>query len=212
MNEATVKLVLAAGIFIPVFAAWWVWRDANRLKKDGSDVSPMTWAALTILMWPMGLAVYFLLCRKRSRSNPPRDTVVSPDRIVWGVAAFFLAVALSMVATWLLVTRFPVPDDDAIVLGLVGFFFVMVVDLCLVFFLIRPKLGGDERMEAAKLSAGIILVGLLVASFVGVLPWSFRWLLDHNPWISSSFRALFPWLVIAEIAWLWRLRRARRST
>jgi hypothetical protein len=41
------------------------------------------------------------------------------------VAAVSVAGVLAMVATWLLVAYYPIPDDETVYLGLLGFFFVM---------------------------------------------------------------------------------------
>jgi hypothetical protein len=212
MPEMVVKLVGVAALFIQVFAAWWIWRDANRLKRDGVEVNSIAWVVLVFLMWPVGIPLYLFHGRKQGPSSPPEKAraSVSPEPLVWGVVAFLVAITLSMVVTWNLLARFPILDDDAIALGLVGFFVVLFFDLVAIYFLIGPKVRKGERREAAGLAAGIFGLGLLVALAVGVLPWSIQWIVQRNPWVSTVFPYAIWILLIAQIVWNWKLRRARR--
>lgn len=212
MTEAIVVFLKAAGILVPVFAAWWVWQDANRLKKEGVDVNPILWAMLVLLFCLMSLPLYLLLRQRRSLSGPSAGKIDAGGPVVLGVIAFLGAIVLAMVVTWILIARYPFPDDGAIALGLLGFCVVMFSDLILMYLLIGPEVRKGESIEAAKLSARFILVGLLVASFVGVLPWCFSWLVNRYPWLPSLFPYSFVVLVIAELIWSWKLRRARGAT
>jgi uncharacterized membrane protein len=161
-------------------------------------------------MWPGGLPVYLLLFRNRSRSSPPRGDVVSPEPLVIGVVSFLVAMTLSMVVTWILISRYPVPDDEAVSLGLLGFFFVLFLDLFFLCLRIGPKIRKGEGLQAAGLSLGFLGVGLLVASVVGVLPWCLRWLVNTSPWILKLSRYAFVLFLIVQLVWFWKLRRARR--
>lgn len=137
----------------------------------------------------------------------------SPEWLDFGLIAIFVSGVLAMVSTWFLVAYYPAPTDDAIHLGLLGFFFVVFFD----FFLIYRRAGAEIRkgqsLAAAKWSVGLILLGLLVASLVGFLPWLFRRLITYYPWIPVLLRVLFWLMIVAELVgvWGWKVRRARRS-
>jgi len=40
MTESVRLFATFFGFAIPVFGAYWVWQDANRLKKNGAYVTP----------------------------------------------------------------------------------------------------------------------------------------------------------------------------
>lgn len=116
---------------------------------------------------------------------------------------------LSMVVTGFLAGHYPLPDDNAITLGLLGAVFVVFFDLFLLVYLIGGKL--RERQLAAAVKGGLLILGLglLIAPVVGVLPWSLRWLVKSNPWIPFLLAALLPvWMIMDLI----RLRKSPRGT
>ena len=142
-----------------------------------------------------------------------RELRGSPDGLGFGLIAISVAGLLAMVATWFLVADYPVPDDDAIHLGLLGFFFVVFFDFFLIYRLAGSRIQKGQWIAAAKWSIGLILLGLFVASIVGSLPWLFSRLITHYPWIPWLLRVFF-WLgiIVAEFIWVWKARRARNST
>jgi hypothetical protein len=90
------------------------------------------------------------------------------------VIAAFVAGVLAMVATWFLVADFPIPGDDAIHLGLLGFFFVVFFDLLLISGFATSKFRQGQGMSAIKGSINLFLLGLFAASAVGSLPLLWR--------------------------------------
>jgi hypothetical protein len=127
-----------------------------------------------------------------------------------GLGLFLVAVSvagvLAMVATWLLVAYYPIPDDEAIYLGLLGFFFVVVLDFFLIYYLVGPEVRKGQRISAVKTSVSLILLGLLVASVVGSLPWLLSRLIAAIPWVREIpwSTLLILWLVAHDV---WRRRR-----
>lgn len=63
MAEGIGSLVRAAGLIVSVIGAWWVWQDANQLKKKGANVTPVLWGVLVFLIWLVSLPLYLLLRR-----------------------------------------------------------------------------------------------------------------------------------------------------
>lgn len=138
----------------------------------------------------------------------------SPEWLGFGLIAIFVSFLLAMIATLFLVAYdpVPIPNDDAIHLGLLGFSFIVFLDFFLIYRLAGNKIRNGQSLAAAKRLVGLILLGLLVASLVGLLPWALRWLIAYFPWIPVLLRVFF-WLIIAaELIWVWKVRRARRST
>ncbi len=129
----------------------------------------------------------------------PEEHGVRNDGGGFLLGAVFVSGFLSMVATWFLVKHYPVPDDDAIYFGLLGFLFVAVFVFCLA--------GGElaEPKPAIKRIVSLILVGLLVASVVGSLPWLWSRLIAVLPWMQDIPWNLLPmfWLVYYP----WRQRK-----
>ncbi len=135
----------------------------------------------------------------------PDQRGVRNDGLTFLVGAVFASGLLSMVATWFFVNHYPVPDDDAIHYGLLGFFFVAVFVLCLAgWVLAESKLRKGQRIPAIKRIVSLILVGLLVASVVGSLPWLWSRLIAVLPWMRD-----IPWflLLVSLSYYPWRLRK-----
>jgi len=90
--------------------------------------------------------------------------------------AVILAGVLPLIVTWLLVTHDVIPDNEVLIVGLIGFIFVLVLDLLLIYLLIVRDAREGQHKEAVKLSAIFLGVGLLVApvagSFLGLLYWA----------------------------------------
>lgn len=134
------------------------------------------------------------------------------------LAAFPAVGVLAMIATWFLVADYPIPDDDAIYLGLLGFLFIVFLDLFFIVFVCYLLAMGNfrqgERWWAVKWSIGLFLSGLLVASVVGSLPWLLRRLVVALPWLTDVpwwLTAVPWWLFFWLFPWLFRLA-ARRSS
>jgi hypothetical protein len=136
----------------------------------------------------------------------------SPDWLGFGLIAVFVAGVLAMVATWFLVARYPIPDDEAIHLGVLGFLFIILLDLFLIYHLVGPKIRQGRRMLAIKWFVSLVLLGLLVASVVGSLPWLVRRLIDAVPWLPNIFWGLLLLWSVANTIALWRKRRARKAS
>lgn len=136
------------------------------------------------------------------------------DPIGFIFPAFLLAIILAVIVTWFVVARFPIPSDAAIELGLLGFFFVVFFDLVFMVRLVVPRFQEGQRAAAAKSAMTFILLGLLVASLVGVLPWSVRWLFELSPWVPRLFNALLILLITAvyirAALRFWRVRKAKQ--
>lgn len=124
--------------------------------------------------------------------------------IAW-VLAVVLFVALSMFVTLVVVSRYPVPDDDMISLGLFLFFLVVFLDVFLIGDLtLGEHLRGPKKAIPVFKLAGIFLCGLLVAAVVGMLPWSIAWVLSEAPWIPQGVNIA---VLILTVWGLWRGRR-----
>lgn len=124
--------------------------------------------------------------------------------IAW-VFAVIVFVALSMFVTWVAVSRYPVPDDDSINLGLFLFFLVVFLDVFLMGDLtLGEHLRGRKKAIPVFKLAGIFMQGLLVAAVVGMLPWSIGWFLSKAPWIPQGVRIA---VLILTVLALWRGRR-----
>lgn len=131
----------------------------------------------------------------------------SPEWLVFGLIAIAVAGFLAMVATWFLVDYYPIPDDDAVYLSLLGFLFVLFFDFVLIFRFVGSKLRQGQLWAAIKWSVGLVLLGLLAASVVGSLPLLWRRLTTALPWMHEiPWGILLMLLLLANSLWL------RRST
>ena len=130
-------------------------------------------------------------------------------KVVLSLAAIGLAGILSMYATWFAISRYPIPDSDAINLGLAGFFLVVFLDIFFVCgFIINDLRNGKRRsLREWAVNAAIFVGGLLAAAVLGLFLWCF-WLFQAKHWAFYVFQTLFcVWL--AALSWrrLWRRRR-----
>jgi hypothetical protein len=141
------------------------------------------------------------------------DSHDRPDLLLIGI---LVAGVLAMVATWFVVAYFPIPDDDAIHLGLLGFFFVLVIDVFLVYEDLRDAKLQGQRVPAIRRSVKLLLLGLLVAAIVGSLPWLwFRlwsWLTAAMPWLPDILEELLILAFLLNLIAIWRRRRARKAS
>ena len=161
------------------------------------------------------MSPWWLKPAQDEHQRPPGPGIAKADPndpLTFILIAFSLAGFLSMMATAFLSARYPIPDDDAITIGLVGFFLVVFFDLALIYRFVRPEFREGQRIAATKMLATFIVLGLLVAPLVGVLPWLFRWLINYSPWVSRTCRALFVLGLLSQWVWLWRRWRVRKST
>ena len=144
--------------------------------------------------------------RIETSSNPEQRLQGNSDGLGLALAAVSVSGVLAMVATWLLVAYYPIPDDEAVYLGLLGFFFVVFLDVFLLYYLVGSEVRRGQGIAAVKTSVRLILLGLLVASVVGSLPWLLSRLIAALPWAQeipwSSLLVL--WLVAHD---LWRRRK-----
>lgn len=130
----------------------------------------------------------------------------SPDWLSFGLIAAAAAAFLAMVATWFLVAYSPIPDDNAVYLGLLGFLFVVIFDLILIAGLAVSEVRQGEGMAAIKLSVSLFLLGLLVASVVGSLPLLWQRVMTAVPGLRDVPWGTFLLLWIAAFS-LWRRRK-----
>ncbi|MGH7484149.1 MAG: hypothetical protein ACREMY_00920, partial [bacterium] len=122
--------------------------------------------------------------------------------------AVSVAGGLAMVTTWFLVAYCSIPDNDAIYLGLLGFFFVALLDLLLISGLFISNFRQGQGMAAIKWSVGLFLLGLLAASVVGSLPLLWQWLVAVVPGLQDvAWEIVFMLLIPANSLWI-----RRRST
>lgn len=134
----------------------------------------------------------------------------SPEWLGFGLIAIFVAGVLAMVATWFLVAYYPIPNDDAIHLGLLVPLFVVFFDFLLIYRLAGSKTRQGQRMAAIKWSVSLLLLGLLAASVLGSLPLLWRRFMTAIPGLREV-----PWVTIFML-WvaadnLWRRRRPSRG-
>ncbi len=123
--------------------------------------------------------------RIEAGSNLEQKPQGGSDGLGLVVVAVGVAGLLAMVATWLLASYWPVPDDEAISVGLIGFFFVVFLDIFLIYHWAVPAVRRGAGVEAVKMSVSLGLLGLLVASVVGALPWLLSRLLAALPWMQE---------------------------
>jgi hypothetical protein len=220
MSELVRFLATLLGFAIPVFAACWVWQDANRLKKSGAYMTPGLWAALVFFFWLIGLPVYLYLRRttwQTSVSPPPTTEVADPNavqrpfsrpsgtelRVLYWMVSLMFAVALSMYATWFAISRYPVPDSNALNLGLFLFFLIGLVTLLII---------GDLKLFGKHIgiveAVGIFVGGFLIAAVVGSVTWGIGWFIADRPWVPRYFYVAF---AILSALHAWWLRRKSRT-
>ena len=144
--------------------------------------------------------------RIETSSIPEERLQGASDGLGLVLTAVSVAGVLAMVATWLLVAYYPIPDDEAVYLGLLGFCFVVFLDVFLIYHLVGSEVRQGQGIAAVKTSVSLILLGLLVASVVGSLPWLLSRLIATLPWVQE-----IPWsslLVLWLVAYdLWRRRK-----
>jgi hypothetical protein len=144
--------------------------------------------------------------RIETSSNPEQRLQGTSDGLGLFLIAVSMAGVLAMVATWLLVAYYPLPDDEAIYLGLLGFFFIVFLDVFLIYHLVGSEVRQGQSIAAVKMSVSLILLGLLVASLAGSLPWLLSRLIAALPWVQE-----IPWSILL-VLWLvahdlWRRRK-----
>ena len=211
MNETMVKLAQIAWFAIPVLAALWVWRDADRRKREGFEVNPFAWSFCVLVIWPLSLPLYLIQRRRLSRSDPALEGKNPPeDLLAFGVGAFFLALALSMVATWMIIARYPA-QDDAFALGLLGTLFVLFFVLVFLPRLVGLKTREGSRRAAVRWGMGFVLKGVLAAPLVGVSLWLLHRLATEHPWAPSFLIWVVLGLLASKRIWLARSSRGRAA-
>lgn len=129
--------------------------------------------------------------RIETSSNPEQRLRSTSHELGLFLTAVSVAGVLAMAATWLLVAYSPIPDDEAIDLGLLLFFFVVFLDAFLIYHLVGSEIRKGQSIAAVKTSVSLILLGLLVASLVGSLPWLLSRLIAALPWMQE-----IPWTVL----------------
>jgi len=55
MTESVQERLQALSFLISAFAAYWVFQDDKRLRRDGANLSPALWALLVLLLWLVSL-------------------------------------------------------------------------------------------------------------------------------------------------------------
>jgi len=153
----------------------------------------------------------WVLIEKSPTFQGERELSHSPAWLGFGLVAIGVSGVLAMVATWFLVDLYPIPDDDAIHLGVLIFCFVVFFDVLLIYRIARSEIRQGQRMGAVKWAAGLILLGLPVAAAAGSLPWLLDRLYAALPWMSGiHWGLLLAWLAIANV--FWQRRRARKAS
>ncbi|MEA2559651.1 MAG: hypothetical protein QOH06_1155 [Acidobacteriota bacterium] len=139
--------------------------------------------------------------RIETSSNPEQRLQGTSDGLDLILVAVSVSGVLAMVATWLLVAYYPIPDDEAVYLGLLGFFFVVSLDVFLIYHRVGSEVRQGQGIAAVKTSVSLILLGLLVASVVGSLPWLLSRLLAALPWVQEIplSKLLILWLVAYDL-------------
>jgi hypothetical protein len=130
-----------------------------------------------------------------------------------GFALFAVGLAgiLALASTVEIIQYPSFPDDDTLSVGVFGFTFIVFLDLIVI---CRGWWAGfrNHRLdEALVMTVLLVPAGLLVASVVGVLPWSSRWLLLHYPWIRTLLRLFFWGWFVFWVVLNGRARRKRES-
>jgi hypothetical protein len=182
MVETVVQLVLGG---VLLFAAGWVWKDANRLKKMGLDIRPSFWAVAVLILGLIFLPLYFATRSRLTESDGALKRTGPSDLLVWGICAVFAAFASAVTVTWQLVTRNPALDEESYALGLLVFFFIVLFDLFLLPPLALTKAREANAWTAVLWSLKFFLGGLLAATGFVVSGALFFRLLSKYPQIGT---------------------------
>lgn len=59
--QAARALPQFVGLLLAFLFAWWVYKDATRLKQNGADLSPGLWATVVFLFCGLGLPIYGIM-------------------------------------------------------------------------------------------------------------------------------------------------------
>lgn len=135
------------------------------------------------------------------------------------VIVLLMGPGLALITTWILVARYPVPDDDAIVMGLVGFCLMAIPAALLAGILgtswlvrtfVSPRFNRQEHREAGKQLAKVIGRGGLLASAFGAFSWFIYKFVLSSESASLSFITLVVTLIIPIS--LWKRRQLRHGS
>ena len=138
-------------------------------------------------------------------SRPGKDEF----KVLYWVAAIPISILLAGYATWLIISRYPIPDDDAINLALFFSFLIGFLDLMLLGSIL--VLGRPENRHPAGMAL-LLAGGILLAAIVGLLTWGTGWLINGRPWLPKAFMATMALLYLAQIWWGRRKSRASSSS
>lgn len=141
--------------------------------------------------------------------STPQEEPKPRNGALYSLIAIFVSVWLSIGGTWLLVYYFPIPDDDAIYVGLIIGLLVVSFVLFLTFWQAGPLVRQGKSGEALLTSAILIPIGLLAASVLGSLPWLWSQLVEVQPWVAELW-FLWPTLYLLWMSWLARRSRANQ--
>jgi vacuolar-type H+-ATPase subunit I/STV1 len=141
--------------------------------------------------------------RERQASRPGKDAF----KVLYWVAAIPISILLAGYATWWIISRYPVPDDDAINLALFLSFLIGFLDLMLLGGLL---VSGRPENRHPGMMALLLAGGILFAAIVGLLTWGTGWLLKGRPWLPEAFIPTMALLYLAYI--LWGRRKSRASS
>src|SRR5262245_57427815 len=103
-----------------------------------------------------------------SNSEDERRLHTSSDGLGFFVIAIGVAGVLAMVAVWFLVAYYPIPDDEALYLGLLAFLFVLFVTFPLA--ILRFLQG--RGLASIKASLNIAVLGLIAAAALDLREWA----------------------------------------
>jgi hypothetical protein len=133
-------------------------------------------------------------------------------RVALWVTAVPLTLMLSAYATWFAISRYPIPDSDAINLGLFAFFGVLLLDVFFVCDRVVVSLRKEGRITPGELAriATIFLGGALLAALFGLSVWLI-WGLASKPWGEQFVRILFP-VLFTIFVWWWSFGSGLRPT
>jgi hypothetical protein len=133
----------------------------------------------------------------KSSAQVERSPRSSPDGLGCAVIVISVAGVLAMVTTWFLDAYFPIPDDEAVYFGLLGFLFVLFITLPFA----ALKFLGGRGIASVKSSLSLLLLGLFTALVVGSLPLLWRRLTAAIPWAQDiPFTVpLMLWLTANEL-------------
>jgi hypothetical protein len=226
MTELVGLLVILLGVAVPLFGAYWVWQDAHRLKTNGADITPGLWAILVLFLWLVSLPLYLYLRRTiwRTSMSPPPATEMAAQaasqhqlsrpsktelRVLYWVISVVFAVMLSMYATWVAISRYPIPDSNAINLGLFLFFLIELLSLLAMGDLLVRGIREGIGIEIGKLSV-ILVGGFLGAVVVGLCTWGIGLFVADKPWVPRAFGIALTIVSALQALQSWWLRRKSR--